>query len=167
MTQERYWSELYQLKVHINYIELYTADSNKIDQMMKIVLAISSSASIGAWAVWRDLSFVWGSVIASSQIIVAIKPYLPFKARLKAYSSILHELTELFIHSEANWYEIASGVRDEKAINKALTTLRLQKQKILKKYLVSEIIPDNQKKAQKAEERALAYFSCFYPSSCE
>lgn len=164
MAQERYWKELYQLKVHINYIEAHIHEAEKRDRHIKIFMAVSSSASIGAWAIWRELSFLWGGIIALSQVLAAINPHLPYKARLKTYSSVLHELEELFIQSEAKWHDIALGKQDENEINKTRTNLRLQKHKILKKHLPSSVIPDDTEKAGKAEELALNYFSTFYPA---
>lgn len=163
MAQERYWKELYQLKVHINYIEAHILEAETHDRHIKIFMAITSSASIGAWAIWRELSFVWGGIIALSQVLAAINPHLPHKTRLKTYSSMLHELEELFIMSEAKWHDIALGKNEESEINRARTHLRLQKQKILKKHLPSSVIPDDAKKADKAEGLALDYFSAFYP----
>lgn len=105
MAQERFWKELYQLKVHINYVEAHVHEAEKYDRSLKIFMAVTSSASIGAWVVWKDLSFLWASIIALSQVIAAISPHLPFKERLKTYSSMLHELEELFIQAESKWYE--------------------------------------------------------------
>lgn len=164
MAQERYWKELYQLKVHINYVEAHIHDSEQHDRSIKMFMAVASSASIGAWAIWKELSFFWAAIIALSQVTAAISPHLPFKARLKAYSSMLHEFEELFIQAEAKWHDIALGKYDEDDVNKARTNLRLQKHKILKKHLPSSIIPDSTEKAGKAEELALNYFSTFYPA---
>ena len=164
MAQERFWKELYQLKVHINYVEAHILDAEKRDRHIKIFMAITSSASIGAWTIWKELSFLWGGIIALSQVLAAISPHLPYKTRLKTYSSVLHELEELFIQSEAKWHDIALGKQDENEINKARTNLRLQKQKIMKKHLPSSVISYDAKKAGKAEELALNYFSTFYPA---
>lgn len=164
MAQERFWKELYQLKVHINYVEAHIHEAEKYDRTIKIFMAITSSASIGAWVIWKDLSILWASIIAASQVISAISPHLPFKERLKTYSSVLHELEELFIQTESKWHEVAAGKMDEEEINKSRTNLRLQKHKILKKNLASSVIPDNSEKAEKAEKLALNYFSTFYPA---
>ncbi|NHR07905.1 hypothetical protein HA052_22180 [Chromobacterium haemolyticum] len=164
MAQERFWKELFQLKVHINYVEAHIHEAEKYDRRFKMFMAVSSSASIGAWAIWKDLSFLWAAIIALSQVIAAISPHLPYRERLKTYASMLHELEEVFIQAEAKWHDVALGKYDEGEINKARTNLRLQKQKILKKHLPSTVIPDDSEKADKAEELALSYFSTFYPS---
>lgn len=163
MAQERFWKELYQLKLHLNYVEMHLSESEKNDRNIKIFMALASSASIGAWVIWKELSILWAAIIALSQVISAISPHLPFKERLKSYSAILHELEEVFIQAESRWPDIASGRLSEDEINKARTAVRLQKHKILKKHLSSNVIPDDKDKAEKAEALALDYFSTFYP----
>lgn len=51
MVQEQYWNELYQLKTHINIVEHLLEQAEKVDRIMKIILAITSSVSIGSWAI--------------------------------------------------------------------------------------------------------------------
>lgn len=60
MVQEQYWKEIYQLKTHINFIELQLEKSENIDRGLNILLAIASSSSIGAWVIWTHLSWLWG-----------------------------------------------------------------------------------------------------------
>lgn len=60
MIQEHFWKEFYQLKVHVNYVELHLGRTEMIDRGVKMFLAVTSSGSIGAWVVWRDYAFLWG-----------------------------------------------------------------------------------------------------------
>ncbi|MDP1771090.1 MAG: hypothetical protein Q8L15_02305 [Methylobacter sp.] len=164
--QHRYWAELCQLKTHINYIELMLAQSEKIEQAIKITLAIASSASIGAWAIFKneEYKWIWPSIIAISQIITAINPYLPFKGRVKAYSNILNEFEEIMIFAELNWHNVANGKLTEEEINKLQFDIKSKKQKILKKYMPSSTIPKNTEYFTKAESSAIQYFQNFYPT---
>jgi len=67
--QEQYWKEMYQLKVHYEYIELYRGRSEFWDNSVKIFLAVVSSGSIGSWVIWKEYSHVWGAIIAISQVL--------------------------------------------------------------------------------------------------
>ncbi len=40
-------------------------------------------SSIAAWEIWQEYQMVWAVIIALSQVITAIKPFLPFRQRLK------------------------------------------------------------------------------------
>ncbi len=164
MAQERYWKELFQLKVHINYIEAHIYDAEKYDRYIKICMSVASSASIGAWVIWKELSFIWAAIIAVSQVIAAVSPHLPFKVRLKTYPQMLHEFEGLFIQAEAKWNDIALGNYTDNDINYARTDLQRKRLAILSKYISGSIIPEDEKKADKAEELALDYFSTFYPA---
>jgi hypothetical protein len=124
----------------------------------------NANASIGAWVIWRELGMVWGSIIALSQIIAAISPHLPYRERLKNYSSMLHDFEEIFIQSESKWHDISAGKFSEEEINKARKNLRLLKQKSLKKHMSNSVIPDDSAKATKAEDLAHCYFATFYPT---
>jgi hypothetical protein len=163
MLQKQYWREVYQLKVHINIVEMLLESSEKIDRTLKIILAVSASTSIGAWALWSHLSWVWGSVIASSQVITAINPFLPYRGRISSYAALLHELEELMIEAELAWHGIAEGERTKAEINKARFRIRAQKLKALKKHLGGSTIPNSDQIAAKAEDTANDYFRTFYP----
>ena len=162
MSQERYWKEMYQLKVHINYLEAFILEAESYDRWIKIFSAVAASTSIGAWVIWREFSFVWAAIIAASQVVSAVKPYLPFQERRNKYSALLHDFEELFIRMEAQWFEIASSKLTEDEINSARTKIRLQKQKLLKKHLPTSVVPNSPDKTEKAENIAVDYFSTFH-----
>ncbi|EHJ9990638.1 hypothetical protein WMY97_23510 [Vibrio diabolicus] len=161
MTQEQYWKELYQLRVHTTFIELKLEQSEWYDRLVKILLAIASSSSIGAWALWNDYSWIWAGIIAVSQVVGAINPFLPYKNRLKAYSSLINELEELMVRSEFRWHAISQGEMTPTEINKARFEIRSLKQKALKKH-IQTTIPTDSKLHDKAEELANQYFATFY-----
>lgn len=161
LTQEQYWKELYQLKVHTTFIELKLEQAEWWDRAVKIVLAIASSSSIGAWVIWKEYSWIWAGVIAFSQVIGAIHPFLPYKSRIKAYSSLINELEELMILSELKWHEISQGQLTPTEINKARFEIRSLKNKSLKKH-IQTTIPTDGTVHSKAENLANQYFSTFY-----
>lgn len=163
MVQSQYWKEIYQLKVHIAFIELLLERSEKVDRSLRIFLAIASSSSIGAWVIWTHLSWVWGAIIAGSQVIGAIIQYLPYKSRIKAYSSLLNELEEIMIQGEFKWHAISDGRLTESEINEARFDIRASKQKALKKN-IHTTIPTDCKLQDVAERSAMSYFNTFYPA---
>jgi hypothetical protein len=161
MIQDQYWKEIFQLKTHINYIELLLEKAEKRDRILMIFLAVTSSSSIGAWAIWQELSWLWASIIATSQVVAAIKPYLPYKARIKAYSALLTELEELMVQAEFKWHSISEGELTASEINKARFDIKNNKQKYLKKH-IQTTIPSNNKLHEEAESNARDYLNSFY-----
>lgn len=160
--QARYWKELYQLRVHINYLELYMERSEFLDKSTNIFLAITSNSSICGWAIWNNYSFTWAIIIAGSQLINAIKQFLPFKLRLKAITSILKELEELMTFVEMKWFDVSEGNLTDEEINKLQYEIRSKKTRILQKYLESTTLPEKSKLFKKAMETANIYINNFY-----
>ena len=75
--QEKYWRYMVQIKAWIFYLDLYAEDSYKWDKRINIFGAIASSTSIAAWTIWSQLSYVWSVIIAVSQVLTAIKSFMP------------------------------------------------------------------------------------------
>ncbi len=159
---EHFWKEFYQLKVHAYYVELHLVRTEMIDRSLKILLAITSSTSIGAWVIWREYAIVWGSVIAISQVITAIGSVLPYRERLKAFAGLLGDLEELAVYTEMKWLEISRGMLTEAEIAKSLSDIRSRKHKLLKKHFPSTVIPANGGFIKKAEQLTNAYLQVFY-----
>ena len=70
-----------QLRASVYYLQAYQIHSEKWDNRIQIFLAITSSSSIGGWVIWNEYGIIWGSLIAVSQVINAIKRFLPLKSK--------------------------------------------------------------------------------------
>lgn len=162
MSQKKYWQEMYDLKTHSNYVEKYLHETEYIDRLINISLAIASSSSIGAWVVWKQYSLMWGFIIAASQVISAIKPVLPFRYRLKALGGLSHDLEELSIQAETKWFQVAGGSMTAEEINKLQFDIRLKKHTMYKKHLGNHSLPDKQGYMRFAEEAASQHFKNYY-----
>ena len=162
MYQEKYWKEMYQLKVHVNYVELYLERSELIDRCINILLAVTSNSSICGWAIWQQYSFVWAVIIAASQLINSVKGFLPYKSRIKPLAGLLHELEELMIFAETRWFDVSESNLTDEEIHKLQFKIRSTKIKSLKKFFPSGTLPEDNKKFSKAENIARTYFNNFY-----
>lgn len=114
--QEKYWKYMVQIKAWIFYLDLYAEDSYKWDKRINVLGAIASSTSIAAWAIWQQLSFVWSVIIAISQVLTAIKGFLPYSKRLKILVPFMEDLKFLYNKIEYNWFNVASGELTEEDI---------------------------------------------------
>ncbi len=95
--QDLYWQEFTQLKLDACYVRDYRDSIAKWETGVAIVRAITSSASIGAWVVWRDYAFVWASLIAASQVADALRDVFPFRKRRQALSGWSNALNRLLL----------------------------------------------------------------------
>lgn len=160
--QRRYWKELFALRVHVNYLEKYMEHSELIDKSINIFLAVTSSTSICGWAIWNRYSFVWAVIIAVSQLINAVKQFLPYRTRLKASNGIMRELEELSTLTEMKWFDVAEGNLKNEEINKLQFEIRAKKIKSVQKHLGINTLPTKKKLFNNAEKTAKIYINNFY-----
>ncbi len=163
MYQLRYWKELYQIKVHLNYLELYLQDSEMKDRSINIFLAITSSGSIAGWAIWQQAAILWAVIIAASQVVTVIKNFLPYKTRMKSLSGIVQEFEDIILFTEKRWFDVSEGNLTEEEIHNLQFEVRTRKTKALKKHLGNNTLPEKSKLLSKAQNSADVYFNNFYP----
>jgi len=160
--QERYWKELFELRVHINYLEKYMQQSEFRDKAINIFLAVTSSSSICGWAIWNKYSFIWAVIIAASQLINAAKQFLPYRTRWKAISSIAKDLEQLLNCYEKKWYDVAEGNLTNQEINELQYEIRSQKTNAVKEHLGINSLPIKTNLLCKAKHSAEVYINNFY-----
>jgi len=160
--QKRYWTELFELRVHVNYLELYMEQSEFIDKSVNIFLAVTSSSSICGWAIWNKYGFIWAVIIAASQLINAVKQFLPYRTRLKTAAGIMRELEELLTFAEMKWFDVAEGKLKKEEINKLQFEVRSKKTKAVQKHLGINTLPTKEKLFNKAKKTAKIYINNFY-----
>lgn len=84
--QLRYWDTFTTLKRDAIYINRYQGRVEYTDRCINIFFAVTSSAAIGGWAIWKEYSFLWGLLIATSQALSTSSQFrgasLPGNAKL-------------------------------------------------------------------------------------
>lgn len=159
MIQENIWKKLYRTKVHAIYLELLHARTENIDRTIKMFLAIFSSGSIAAWAIWNEAEFIWASLIATTQVINAIRPFLPYSNRMKALSALSVELESLAIHMEIKWIDISVGELTDKEMRKLYTDMIYKTSIAESKCFPNNSIPHSKTLMSRAEISATSYLS--------
>lgn len=160
--QERYWKYMVQLKAWIFYIDEYINISYKWDRRINVFVAITSSSSIAAWAIWNRYSFLWALLIAISQVIVAIKPHLPFSKRIEILSRVSALLQTLFNKADYQWYKISNGDLSELEINDILFDLKRQYLETVEKELSTISLPEKEALKKIADSKADSFFQNGY-----
>jgi hypothetical protein len=157
--QLQYWNLLKELKVHVIYLHLYISKDEKVDRIIDIFLAILSSTSIAAWAVWQQYPMVWAGLIAVSQIITAIKPFLPYKTRIKLLSELNDQIQILSLECEKGWFDVSEGVLTNREIHAKRMEFKNKTAKAERTVLNSTTFPKNDRLLKMAEQEADKYFS--------
>jgi hypothetical protein len=165
MYQSQYWTEMQELRTHAYYLELYQIRSERIELGISIFLAVTSSASIGAWTIWKDAAMVWGGIIASSQVLSVVYKFLPFKARIKPLGVAGIELFSLADKAEEGWYDVSQSGLTGKEVHGKRIEIRRKKSAIMKSAFPGGTIPVNEKLMAKAEAKMVSYFNNYYSVS--
>jgi len=104
---------------------------------------------------------VWGAIIAASQVLTAVKPYLPFEQRLKATGELASKFERLFLQFESTWHDVAEGNISDKQINEKLTKLNQLATDAFESCIKSPL-PLKQSLRERAAAIATEYFINIY-----
>ncbi len=107
--QQLYWAQMVELKIAACYIRRYRDYLGKWVTGVGTLRAIASSGAIAAWALWKEYAFVWGAIIAASQVADALRDVFPFTKKHKAASEHTITLSSIFIDAQLEWENIFSG----------------------------------------------------------
>lgn len=160
--QERFWKEFVQLKTSIYYLEEYLKCMELRSNCINGFLAIASCGGIGGWAIWNEYGKIWGAIIAISQVINAIRPFFPYKKRIKALPALIDELSQVAIFAEKNLYDIAEGKLEMEQIHKKRLEIVSRRSKATRKHVGKSPLPVKEDLQKVAEEKAVNYFGNFY-----
>ncbi|ELH7496648.1 hypothetical protein BS100_23465 [Vibrio parahaemolyticus] len=122
-------------------------------------MAIASSASIATWALWKEHQMVWACIIALSQVITAIKPFLPYRKRLKAVSELNNQVQAIFLEAETIWYKVSEGLLTEEEIHEETVRLKGRILSAERASLNGIVLPRKNKLKAAAENAADEYFT--------
>ncbi len=121
------------------------------------IKAVASSASIAAWAVWKEHAFIWAAIIAISQVVEALKDVFPMTKKLKAASEHTIQLESLFIDAQLEWENIFTGrYTDDEIMNRWHKLMKLQHDAETKNF--PNGLPFRQFDFNEAEIETEAYF---------
>ena len=115
---------MFELKVALSYIRLYRDSVGRWVTGLAALKAIASCAGIAAWVIWKEYAFVWGAIIAASQVADALKDVFPFAKKHKAACEHAVTLANLFIDVQLEWENVFSGRYTDDEIMKRLHQLR-------------------------------------------
>jgi len=149
------------LKADASHIRLYWNSQGRWVTWLGALKAITSSTGIAAWVVWREYAFVWGAMIAASQVADAIKDVFPFAKKHKAASAHAMTLDSLFIDVQLEWEGIFSDRYTDQQIMKRLHQLRKLQLEALRHNFPDGLTAEDSLLAQ-AKREAEAYFTATY-----
>ncbi|NQU27228.1 MAG: hypothetical protein HQ528_02960 [Candidatus Marinimicrobia bacterium] len=125
--KNRVWYDLVTTGYQSIYSSIYNKKIRNISDWFNIIIAITSSASVGAWAIWNNYQYLWGAIIGIGQIINIIKPYIPSIKDSRLYHELQLYFEEYHFELDYLWLQITLGELTENEI-------RSEYKKIFEKY---------------------------------
>lgn len=160
--QEKYWSLIKETKGHAIYLSKYLSDAEQKDNRLNMYTAIASSSSIAGWAIWHDIGFVWAVIIAGSQLLNAIRPYLPYGKQMKELEELCKSYDRVSLSTEKDWYKVAEGELCDEEIHDLIHDFKFKKQELYEQALRESRIPHKKNLHKEAEQIAIEYFKIHY-----
>lgn len=154
-----------QLRASVYYLSAYQIYLEKWDTRIQVFLAITSSSSIGGWAIWDEYGIIWGCVIAVSQVINAVKGFLPFQKRAKEIGSLNTAMEKLALDTENKWFSVFEGELTDKEIFDFVSDLKRRKWEISDKHFRDQSLPIKPKFESEAAERTKDYLEIYLRAS--
>lgn len=106
--------------------------------------------------VWRDYAFVWGAIIAASQLADALRDAIPYTARQKAADALLNDLDALFIEALFEWENVFSAKLTDEEITERRRRLMQLQHEMDNKHFPTGDLPDRPDLLGLAERDAIA-----------
>lgn len=139
------------------YLHFYYEKVEKSDRYIKAAIALTSSTSIASWAIWADLSYLWAVLIAASQVLTTVLPYMQISARKSSLLSMKSKIGSLKVYAEENWINVSAGDLSDQETKKINFAIERKKTKILTDSLGSATLPWDNEILKKSEEAAEIY----------
>ncbi|MEL1244217.1 hypothetical protein AAEO56_08100 [Flavobacterium sp. DGU11] len=161
--RDRFWATFINYKYKGFVIELLYCKYQRWERNINVFLAIASSSSIAAWALWKELDWLWAGIIASSQLINAIKPFFPYNKYVKELGSKFLKMENLTIECEKLWDKIQNDTITEEETSKKYYEFKKESSDILR--FSDDIIFDVSKQSDienKATELNKNFFRTHY-----
>jgi hypothetical protein len=111
--RDKIWAALANIKYKGYLIDLLVNAFQRWDRNINIFLALTSSGSIAAWAIWKKYEIIWGIIIALSQIVTVIRPYFPYYKYVKELNAKSLKIENLNIEFERLLDKLQRGKLNE------------------------------------------------------
>ena len=103
--REKIWYYMIDSKFQALYLDYAVTKFQTYDRGINIFLAITSSGSIAAWAIWQEFQMIWAIIIAASNVVTIIKPYFPYSKYIKELNERALKMQNLHLDYERLWYK--------------------------------------------------------------
>lgn len=157
------WGQIQNSKFQEIYLNLLLERFQKRDRLLNVFLVIATSSSISAWAIWKTdaLEWLWALVVASSQVVLLIKPYLNYNKYIKELNDKYYLLRRINLDYEILWmkFKYEKTTTDE-VFEKYSELKRLVSEKMV--FSEDMIFSENDRIYQKSKAKLKDYLTIHF-----
>jgi hypothetical protein len=117
------WSNLANVKFKALYTYECSREADRYGRLTSAFLALASTSSVAAWAIWKEHPAIWGGIIGISQVMQVVKPYISIIGSDKDLLEMSFEYEQLFLEYEQLWYAVCSGSIADPAVTERIAEL--------------------------------------------
>src|SRR5882672_9491707 len=96
------WNEWLDAMMNRHYYERLRQRYHKRDQLMKIVIAISSSTTVAGWTWWSDIQPIWQIFSGITTVLAVASPFLNYTKLI----GTLGDLRGQWLRAETLWQRL-------------------------------------------------------------
>lgn len=157
-SSQRFWRFLITTTTKGFFLRRLEAKSETTETWINASLALASSTSIAAWAIWEENPFFWAAVVAASQVVTTVKPFLPYRKRQVSTMALINGFFPILLSIEEDWYRICNDNLDSKQIDALLIARKRDLQRIEAEHFNEAQLPRNRSLMAKATAETMRYF---------
>jgi hypothetical protein len=146
------------------YYELYGSSATLWNFWICIIACVFSFTGISTWYIWKQLPWLWAIIIGISQVINAIRGYLPFSKRIPIIKYYTYELECLINKVDTAWRKIDSNAYNfsEIEINELIEAYEKQFTEIDQRYIENSLFRNKNRYVTEATKLRDKYFEDKY-----
>ena len=161
MIRQQIWTNLVNTKFKCLFLGHLVGRDKRISIYINIFLAVISLSSISAWTIWKFMPGLLTSIIAVSNVLMAIKPVLPYEKRIKELGEKLVLLEDVQFGYEKLWFQYENGEVTDKEASKHFFDI-YEKQKDCLRSSSELVIGKNPGIAAKSDKETDLYLKNHY-----
>jgi hypothetical protein len=117
------WNNLANTKFKAIYTYECSRMADRYRRVTSAMLALTSTSSVAAWAIWQQHPAIWGAIIGISQVAQVLKPYVPFIGSDKEFLEMSFEFDQLYLEYEKLWYAASARSIDDAGLSQRISEL--------------------------------------------
>jgi len=139
---------------NVYYYEAIQRQSQLVNQVFKISLAVLTAGSVAGWQIWEKLATVWTVIVCTSQVALILYEVLPFKTRFKDIKTLNALLWSLTLSADNHLYDVQQDIINDNQMNDLITEYKKLWKAAEDKFFKDDLVPENEHFKLEAQEKA-------------